>query len=61
MGNARAGNETPVICPHCKSVNTTHRSLFGSRLMSSMYKCEDCMLYFDKIRWIPHKEKEMQP
>lgn len=40
-----------MVCAHCGSSNVTMVSLFGGQLMTSQYRCESCLSYFEQIRW----------
>ncbi len=39
------------VCVHCGSTVVTRIALFGSQLMTSQYRCEQCRTYFEHIRW----------
>jgi ring-1,2-phenylacetyl-CoA epoxidase subunit PaaD len=41
-----------VICPQCKSKNTTLISEFGSTACKSLYKCNDCLEPFEFFKCI---------
>lgn len=44
------GEAKKVMCPHCKSRNTTMVSQFGSTACKALYKCEDCKEPFDYFK-----------
>ena len=39
-----------IICPHCKSNNTTETSHFASTACKALYKCLDCLEPFDYFK-----------
>jgi ring-1,2-phenylacetyl-CoA epoxidase subunit PaaD len=39
-----------IICPHCKSSNTTETSHFASTACKALYKCLDCLEPFDYFK-----------
>jgi ring-1,2-phenylacetyl-CoA epoxidase subunit PaaD len=39
-----------IICPHCKSDNTTETSHFASTACKALYKCLDCLEPFDYFK-----------
>lgn len=39
------------VCAHCGSSAVTRVSLFGGQLMSSQYRCNACLSYFEQVRW----------
>ena len=39
-----------VNCPHCGSVNTELRSMFGSTLCRSIHYCRDCKQGFERFK-----------
>jgi ring-1,2-phenylacetyl-CoA epoxidase subunit PaaD len=39
-----------VDCPHCRSANTTMRSMFGSTLCRSIHYCNDCKQGFERFK-----------
>lgn len=41
-----------VICPQCKSENTTMISQFGSTACKALYQCDDCKEPFDYFKCI---------
>jgi ring-1,2-phenylacetyl-CoA epoxidase subunit PaaD len=46
------GKTRRVVCPHCKSTNTTMVSQFGSTACKALYKCNDCLEAFDYFKCI---------
>tara|TARA_Y100001934_G_C12379149_1_gene791198 strand:+ start:4422 stop:4901 length:480 start_codon:yes stop_codon:yes gene_type:complete len=44
------GEAKKVMCPRCKSRNTTMVSQFGSTACKALYKCEDCKEPFDYFK-----------
>lgn len=44
------GEAKKVMCPHCRSRNTTMVSQFGSTACKALYKCEDCKEPFDYFK-----------
>lgn len=44
------GEAKKVMCPHCKSRNTSMISQFGSTACKALYKCEDCREPFDYFK-----------
>lgn len=46
------GKAPEVRCPHCKSMNTSLVSQFGSTPCKSLYKCGDCAEPFDYFKCI---------
>ncbi|WP_441296800.1 PaaD-like zinc ribbon domain-containing protein [Bacillus sp. M6-12] len=43
--------EEKKVCPHCYSDNVVILSLFGDRLLSSKFRCEDCSNCFEAVRF----------
>lgn len=44
-------NENPIImCPHCKSKDTTMISFFGTTACKSLYHCNNCEMPFDYFK-----------
>lgn len=41
-----------VVCPRCKSENTTLKSQFGSTACKALYTCNDCLEPFDYFKCI---------
>ena len=41
-----------VVCPKCKSENTTLKSQFGSTACKALYTCDDCLEPFDYFKCI---------
>ena len=41
-----------VVCPRCKSENTTLKSQFGSTACKALYTCDDCLEPFDYFKCI---------
>jgi ring-1,2-phenylacetyl-CoA epoxidase subunit PaaD len=39
-----------IICPHCRSDNTTETSHFASTACKALYKCLDCLEPFDYFK-----------
>jgi len=46
------GQKRQVICPQCRSSNTTLISEFGSTACKALYKCDDCLEAFDYFKCI---------
>lgn len=46
------------VCAHCGSASVTRVALFGSQLMTSQYRCEQCRTYFEHIRWDENETME---
>jgi ring-1,2-phenylacetyl-CoA epoxidase subunit PaaD len=46
------GKSKIIICPLCKSENTTMVSQFGSTACKALYKCQDCLEPFDYFKCI---------
>jgi len=44
------GEAKKIMCPRCKSRNTTMVSQFGSTACKALYKCEDCKEPFDYFK-----------
>ena len=42
--------DTPVVCPHCRSEQTKMISAFGSTPCKSMYKCRSCLEPFEQFK-----------
>ena len=45
-------NTKTVVCPRCKSENTTLKSQFGSTACKALYQCYDCLEPFDYFKCI---------
>lgn len=41
-----------VVCPRCKSENTTLKSQFGSTACKALYQCKNCLEPFDYFKCI---------
>ena len=41
-----------VICPQCKSTSTSLVSEFGSTIVKSFHKCNDCLEPFEHFKCI---------
>jgi len=53
IGDAKELNDdTQVMCPHCKSDNTTLVSEFGSTACKALFKCNTCHEPFDLFKHI---------
>lgn len=48
------------VCAHCGSASVTRVAPFGSQLMTSQYRCEQCRTYFEHIRW-DEEDPQMGP
>ena len=48
-GNGQFSSQN-IICPHCKSNNTTETSHFASTACKALYKCLDCLEPFDYFK-----------
>jgi ring-1,2-phenylacetyl-CoA epoxidase subunit PaaD len=46
------GHKKTVVCPQCKSKNTSLVSQFGSTACKALYKCLDCLEPFDYFKCI---------
>jgi len=51
-GEACAGGQCRVSCPHCGSGNTKNISEFGSTACKALYQCQDCQEPFDYFKKI---------
>ncbi len=47
-----ANGPKTVICPKCKSKNTSLKSQFGSTACKALYTCDDCLEPFDYFKCI---------
>ncbi len=47
---SRAFSSQNIICPQCKSTNTTETSHFASTACKALYKCLDCLEPFDYFK-----------
>ena len=43
-------NDSVIVCPHCKSENTSEVSRHGSTPCQAMYKCNDCLEPFNYFK-----------
>jgi ring-1,2-phenylacetyl-CoA epoxidase subunit PaaD len=41
-----------IVCPRCKSDNTSRISEFGSTPCKAQYRCDDCLEPFDYFKCI---------
>ena len=46
------GSDKEVVCPHCKSSNTSMVSQFGSTACKALYRCDECKEPFDYFKCI---------
>jgi ring-1,2-phenylacetyl-CoA epoxidase subunit PaaD len=46
------GDDDPLACPRCRSVNTVKISEFGSTACKALWRCESCLEPFDAFKCI---------